>query len=1061
MKNFVYPVALSLAVGCAALVFAQPPAPAPGAAPAAGAAPGRGAGGAGRGGPVATPGATLAGQMLARADKDADQKLTKEELSALADAWFDLLDPDRTGKVSQEEFLQRFDSVTAAPGAAGGRGGRGGRGGGGGGGTGGTPLAFFTIVDENRDASVARAEMKGIFEKWPAGWDSNKDSRLDTEELAKGLNAVLPKNNMSGAQGRETMDPIPGLPKPPPSPVLSAQDSMATIKLVNGFKLELAASEPMIEDPIALSFDEDGRAYVVELYGYMLDIDRSREREPICRITRLEDTNGDGRFDKSSVFVDKLILPRAVAATSGGILYVSDYQLYFARDTDNDGKADQTELVDADYGRGNVEHAPNGLFRAMDNWIYNGESPNRYRIVNGTIVKQTTEQRGQWGMTQDNYGRLLYNVNNSQLLGDYTPSNYMSRNAHHPSSAGLNLFVASDQRAFPIRMTTAINRGYSPEVLSPEGKAFVFASSCAPMVYRGDNYPAEFVGNAFVCDPALNLIKRNLLSDQELTLSAKFAYEDREFLASTDERFRPSNLYNGPDGTLWVVDLYRGIAQYGQFMTAYLKRDTLERGLEKGIHLGRIYRIVSTAKAPSAVPQLSKDTPAQLVGRLASANGFTRDTAQRLLVERGDRSVAPALTQLVAGNGDPLARIHALWAIEGLFASLPESTPAPATKGGLRLQAAGANFMLTAAALPAATWEACLKAVADANPKVQVAAIRVSESLSNGNPARQTALLQALGRIQASAAEEALFQAALSAGNLPKPEALPVLVQVASRASNRLLVREAIVTGLHDWELQYLQLLLGTPQWTATAPGRPALIQALASAVIKEREPAKIDMLLTLAASQPAAQAWRKKSVLDGVASNTAIRPARPIAFNNSPTGLDALAKSADAPTREQAEAIKALFSWPGHQAEEAPKQEARALTANEATLVANGQTLFQQLCAGCHGLNGQGMVPMAPPLVNSDWVLGSERRLIRVLLHGVSGPITVNGTQYQPPNILPEMPGLGALDDNQLASVLSYIRRTWGHEAAPISPAQIATARAETQEQKTPWAAAQLLEVK
>lgn len=1052
MKSFVYPVALTLAAGCA-LLFAQPP------APPAGGPPGPGGGrGAGRG-PAPSPAVTLAGQIIARADKDADQNLTKEELSALADTWFDLLDPDRTGSVSQEEFLQRFDSVASPQPAVAGRGGRGGRGGGGG--TGGTPLAFFTVVDENRDAAVARAEMKQTFEKWPGTWDTDRSGRLNNDELAKGLNGVLPKNNMSGAQGRETMDPIPGLPPVPPSPVLSAQDSMATIKLVDGFKLELAASEPMIEDPVAMSFDEDGRAYVVEMQGYMLDIDRKGERDPICRISRLEDTNGDGRFDKSTIFVDQLILPRAVAATSGGILYVSDYQLYFARDTDNDGKADQTELVDAEYGRGNVEHAPNALFRAMDNWIYNGESPYRYRLVNGTLVKQTTEQRGQWGMTQDNYGRLLYNVNNSQLLGDFAPANYMNRNAHHPSSAGLNLFVATDQRVFPIRMTTAINRGYSPEVLGPDGKAFVFASSCSPVIYRGDNFPAEFVGNAFVADPALNLLKRNLVSDQNLTLTAKFAYDDREFLASTDERFRPSNLYNGPDGALWIVDLYRGIAQYGQFMTAYLRRDTLSRELEKGIHLGRIYRVVSTAKAPSAFPQLSRDNTAALVGRLSSPNGWIRDTAQRLLVERGDRAAAPALAQLVERGTDPLARIHALWTIEGLFAALPEEPAAPAPKPGMKLQVAGAGFALAAPALPAAAWDACLKAVADANPKVQVAAIRVAESLASGHPARQQALLQALGRIQAGASDETLFQAALSAGNLPKPDALPVLVQIASRASGRLIVREAIVTGLHDWELQYLQLLLGSPQWSETQPGRPALIQALASAVIKEREPAKIDMLLALAAGQPSAQAWRRKSLLDGVAANTAIRPARPIAFAAQPAALGTLAQSGDAPTREQAEAIKALFSWPGHQSDAAPQQAARALTTTEASLVAEGQTLYQQLCAGCHGVNGQGMVPMAPPLVGSDWVTGAERRLIRVLLHGVSGPITVNGTRYQPPNILPEMPGLGALTDQQLAGVMSYIRRTWGHEAAPISPAQVAAVREETRDQKTPWTEAQIIDIK
>ncbi|MEO5959267.1 MAG: hypothetical protein ABIR80_09130, partial [Opitutaceae bacterium] len=699
---------------------------------------------------------------MAQGDTNSDRSLTKSEFTALADLWFDLLDPDRVERVTLEELLQRFDGIF--PPATGQRGGRGGAS---------NTLGLFMVADGNGDRSLTRSELKRLFETWFFPWDLDKSDSLVQEEIAAGLNSALPRTNMSGAQGRETQDPIPGLPTPPPSPVLTPAASMSTIRLVAGFKLEVAASEPMIEDPVALSFDEDGRAYVVEMRGYMLDIDRTGEREPISRISRLEDTDGDGRFDKSTVFVDKLILPRAVAAMADGIFYVSDYQLYFARDTDGDGRADRTELVDADYGRGNVEHAPNAFFRAMDNWIYNGESPTRYRFVNGTLVKQSTEQRGQWGMTQDNYGRLLYNVNNSQLLGDFTPPNYMSRNAHHPSSAGLNLFVATEQRVFPIRVNTAVNRGYSPEVLDPaSGKAFVFASSCSPLIYRGDNFPSEFVGSAFVADPALNLLKRNIVLDRDLTLTSRFAYDDREFLASTDERFRPSNLYNGPDGALWVVDLYHGVAQYSQFMTAYLRRETLARGLDKGIHHGRIYRVVSTAKSPTAFPRLSRETSLALVARLSHANGWIRDTAQRLLVERSDRSVVPALMQLVERGTDQLGRIHALWTLEGLFAALPAPKNATASTALVSLLKADAGFALEAPTLPNDVFQVLLNAIGDPNPKIQSAAIRVAESLAAANATRQRALLQSLDSLKPGTSDEVLFQAALTAGNLRKPEAL-------------------------------------------------------------------------------------------------------------------------------------------------------------------------------------------------------------------------------------------------------------------------------------------------
>ena len=299
-----------------------------------------------------------------------------------------------------------------------------------------------------------------------------------------------------------------------------------------------------------------------------------------------------------------------------------------------------------------------------------------------------------------------------------------------------------------------------------------------------------------------------------------------------------------------------------------------------------------------------------------------------------------------------------------------------------------------------------------------MAAIRVSELLAPGQPARQLALAAALGRLDAGASAEVQFQAALSAGNLPKPDALPLLARIATQQSEQLLIREAVVSGLENFELQFLQLLLADPQWGESRAGRPALLHALASAVVKEREPAKVAALHALAADQPPAQAWRQRALRDGIAAGTRTQPAR-------------------------------------------PATTARALTPGEQTSVAAGKNIFEQLCFACHGLTGQGTVPMGPPLVNSEWVLGAESRLIRIVLHGMAGPLKVNGTTYQPPNILPEMPALANLDDASVAAVLSYVRRAWGHEAAPISPAQVATVRAETQEKKSSWTEAQLLEIK
>jgi hypothetical protein len=475
---------------------------------------------------------------------------------------------------------------------------------------------------------------------------------------------------MSGASVVSSQDPIPGLPKPPPSPVLPPYKAIESMQMVDGFEFKLAASEPMIQDPVALSFDENENLYVVEMRSFMLDIDRTGELDPICRISLLKDSDGDGVMDESHVFLDELIVPRAVLATHGGILFVENYQLYFAKDTNEDGRADVRILMDPDYGRSNIEHAPNGLMRAMDNWIYNGRSPWRYRWIKGRLVRERTEIRGQWGMTQNEYGRLFYNVNNSQLLGDFTPPNYMGRNENYPSSAGLNLFVATDQRVYTTRMNTAVNRGYLPDVLDDSGRLHVFASSCSPVIYRGDQYGDAFVGNAFVCDPAANIIKRNFVFEEEMTLSAKQAYQGFEFLSSSDERFRPVNLHAGPDGCLWVLDMYRGIAQYGMFMTDYLRRETLDRNLQKGIHYGRLYRIVNQKKQPRAPLKLNTMSSMDLVGMLGHPDGWIRDTAQRLIVESGGRSLIPDLLFFAQHSIKPFGTIHALWSIEGLLVEL-------------------------------------------------------------------------------------------------------------------------------------------------------------------------------------------------------------------------------------------------------------------------------------------------------------------------------------------------------------------------------------------------------
>lgn len=949
------------------------------------------------------PALTLARQLLAQADTDGDGRIGPAEMAALAPLWFARLDADGAARVSREEFLLRFESIVAprfdsprranrAAAAS-------------------NAIGLFQLADRNRDAALEPAELGQTLSAWFTAWDVDGDGRLTAAELSSGLLATLPPTNFGTSAAPEKQERRTDLPTPPPSPVLSPNESLATIRVPEGFRVELAASEPMIEEPVAMSFDADGRAYVVEMRTFMRDIAGSRERDPIGRISRLEDTDGDGRFDRATVFVDGLILPRAVAAVAGGILYVSDYQLHYAQDTDGDGRADRIELIDPDYGRGSVEHAPSGLFPALDNWIYNGASTVRYRVIGGSVVRQLTERRGQWGMSQDNFGRLIYNVNNSQLLGDFAPPNAMSRNPHHPTTAGLGLTLAIDQRVFPARMNTAINRGYASGVLDAAGRAIVFASSCGPVVYRGDHFPAEFAGNAFVADPALNLIKRNLVEDGHLTMTARFAYPDREFLASTDERFRPVSLHNGPDGALWIVDLYRGVAQYGAFMTPYLRRESVARGLDQGISRGRLYRVVSTERKPTPFPHLSQATPAQLVAHLSHPNGWIRDTAQRLLIERGDRSIAPALARMVRDDGaSALSRIHALWVLEGVFTTVAQDESRPR----LRLLAVTPDFKPAGLSPPAEVADAVLAAITAREAKVQVAALRVAGRLIADSARRQAAIASLA---VAATPAEVLFHAALTAGDLPKPGALPLLAQLATRGAEHFLIREGVLSSLWQTELLFVRELLALPEWRDRAPGRAALLQSLAAALARQNLPANVTALGSMMSDLGPEGDWRRRALAAGLASVPS--PAPRVASKASP------------------------------------------LTPATEALVTAGAALYPQICAGCHGLDGRGVVPLAPPLAGSAWVTGPDSRLLRVLLHGMTGPVQVDGLDYAPPAILPEMPGLASLPDEQLAAIASYIRRAWDHSGEPIAAARVAAERAATVDRMSPWRAAELESVK
>jgi hypothetical protein len=312
----------------------------------------------------------------------------------------------------------------------------------------------------------------------------------------------------------------PGLhPAPTDSPVLSPEDEMKTFFLPPGYHVELVASEPMVEEPVLIDTDPDGRLWVVEMLGYMRDIAATGERQPLGRISVLEDLDGDGKMDRKTVFLDKLVLPRALKVLDHGVLVGEPPNLWLARDTNGDLRADTKELVTNTYGRldANVEHNANSLLWALDNWMYTSETDVYLRLKKGTFEVRKTLARGQWGASQDDVGRIYRNSNESVLHVDLVPTPYFARNpsllrtrGSYESLRGANNEV---NVVWPAHPTPGVNRGYQNGVLRPDGRLASYTAVSSPTVYRGDRLPSDLRGNVFVVDPAANVVSRIIIHD--------------------------------------------------------------------------------------------------------------------------------------------------------------------------------------------------------------------------------------------------------------------------------------------------------------------------------------------------------------------------------------------------------------------------------------------------------------------------------------------------------------------------------------------------------------------
>lgn len=523
-------------------------------------------------------------------------------------------------------------------------------------------------------------------------------SRFRTTALVFGLFFVLMIGLTITAQSADKTETKPKVDYSAEMPRIlprTPEEALKSFKIHPDFEVQLVAAEPLVRDPVAMCFDARGRAYVVEMPEY-----NDANQEGYSSVKLLEDTDGDGRFDKSYPFLSDMTLPTAVFSYKGGVFVGAPPYVYYCKDTDGDRIADVREVVMTGFGRDKGDEGMINSFRwGLDNKIHFStgidggnvtlaadENKKTYNTKGRGVILdpetrtiELTTGGGQHGMSLGNWNREFVCANSIPMQVLMYDDRYIARNPYLAPPAApvsiapggkftklLRISQVEPWRVLRSRIRAASERG-DYEKGQPSG---FFTAATGITVYRGDAWPAEYQGNLFVGEPANNLVYRAAPQPDGLSLVAPRADQDAEFLASTDVWFRPVQFENGPDGALYVLDMYRELIEGAPFIPEEVIKHLDPVG---GQDKGRIYRIVPKGFQQPAQTDLTKLSSQELVELLESDNGWTRDTAQRLLYERQDTSISGDLKQLAISSTKPITRATALWSLQALK-SLDSST---------------------------------------------------------------------------------------------------------------------------------------------------------------------------------------------------------------------------------------------------------------------------------------------------------------------------------------------------------------------------------------------------
>lgn len=421
-------------------------------------------------------------------------------------------------------------------------------------------------------------------------------------------------------------------PKPPVKP-LPVNEERDKFLLPPGYHLEPVLTEPQVQQPGAITFDGNGRMYVLELRTYMLDADSKGTLNPVSAISRWEDTDNDGVYEKGSAFVDSLVFPRFVLPVGPNAILTMESNadvVYKFTDTNNDGRADKKEVFTDNFGRaGNVEHQQAFLYWGMDNWLYSTVNPFRVReTADGVIRESTGSNHAQWGITHDDDGKLWFQGGSNGL-----PSYFQFPIHYGDYVVKEGNFAEGFDIPWGAPVYVADMQGGMSAVRMPEGTLNRVTGAAGNDIFRGDRLPAELKGEYFYGEPVARIVRRVHAQPDDGLVVLHNVYQDQksEFIRSTDPLFRPVDMATSPDGTMYIVDMYHGIIQEGEWtpVGSYLRAKIEQYQLDKVVSLGRIWRLThDDFKRDPKQPRMYDETSAQLLNHLSHPNGWWRDMAQ-------------------------------------------------------------------------------------------------------------------------------------------------------------------------------------------------------------------------------------------------------------------------------------------------------------------------------------------------------------------------------------------------------------------------------------------------